>query len=651
MKFRIQDLQNYLKRKIDKAKIAEILTMKAFETSIEKDVLDIDILPNRFADSGSLIGMAKEIALLTKNEIISPQIRIKETKKNISQLVKVINLSSQTPFYFGRVILNIKNKPSPSWLKEFVEFYGLNSINLVVDLANFVMIEYNAPLHIFDLDKIYSAKNSLPKEIIIRESKKGEKFFSLDNKEYELPQNAILITDKKNILALAGIKGSKFAEVDLNTKNIFIEAAIFNPETIYQISRNLNLITEASYRFERKVIPQRTLGALERISSLIQTLANGDICKGKIMIKKSNLFPKNTTKINYERLKKYLGVDLSKKEIDSYVKKINNERLDINSEEDIYEEIGRLYGFDNIPKKFNYSPHPSYLDNKIEFNYLLKDYLVKLNFSEVYFYSFIGEKDAKIFAELAKEKIFLSNPISENYKYYQFSLLPNLVKAVAFNQKRYREIKIFNISKTAERVNEEKYKLAIVCALKNREETLKEIKSVFNYLMKKLNIKINQVFKKEKFDFSNIACSISLKNEKIGIMGLFSQKTETIYDLDLNVAFLEIDLEKLINFYQPYSEFVYWGDYPEITRDISFLVDKNLDTKSIIENIKKVKLLNFKNIELLDIYFPKEDNHKKSITLRLVFQNPKKTLKDEEVEKEINKITKTLKESFKAEIR
>ncbi len=651
MKFRIQDLQNYLKRKIDKEKITEILTMKAFETNIEENVLDIDILPNRFADSGSLIGMAKEIALLTKNKIIAPQIRIKETNKNIFQLVKVINRSSQTPFYFGRVILNIKNKPSPPWLKEFVEFYGLNSVNLVVDLANFVMIEYNAPLHIFDLDKIYSVKNSSPKEIIIRESKRGEKFFSLDKKEYELPQNAILITDKKNILALAGIKGSKFAEVDLNTKNIFIEAAIFNPEAIYQISRNLNLITEASYRFERKIIPQRTLKALERISSLIQSLADGDICKGKIMIKKSNFFSKNIPKINHERLKKYLGIDLSKKEIDSYVKKIDNERLDINSEEDIYEEIGRLYGFDNIPKKFNYSPHPSYLDNKIEFNYLLKDCLIKLNFSEVYFYSFIGEKDAEIFAELAKEKIFLSNPISENYKYYQFSLLPNLVKAIAFNQKRYREIKIFNLSKTAERVNEEKYKLAIVCASKNREETLKEIKSVFNYLMKKLNIKTNQVFKKEKFDFSNIACSISLKNEKIGIMGLFSQKIETIYDLDLSVAFLEIDLEKLINFYQPYSEFVYWGDYPEITRDISFLVGKTLDTKYIIENIKKLKLLNFKNIELLDIYFPKEDSHKKSITLRLIFQNPKKTLKDEEVEKEINKITKTLKESFKAEIR
>ena len=262
MKFRIKDLQNYLRGKIDWKKVAQDLTLKSFETNLSDDILEVDILPNRYPDASSLIGLAKEISRVSGKKFFEKKIRLKETYKKINKnLVKV--RTNSCFYYFGKVILNVKNKPSPEWLKEFVEFYGFNSVNFLVDLANFVMIEYGAPLHIFDLDKI-----SLP--IYVRLAKKGEKFISLEDKEYELLGGEIVIADKKKILGLAGIKGGKNSAVDLQTENIFIEAAVFDPAKIYSTSRKLNLKTDASFRFERKVAPIRSLQALLRLSSLIQ---------------------------------------------------------------------------------------------------------------------------------------------------------------------------------------------------------------------------------------------------------------------------------------------------------------------------------------------------------------------------------------------
>ena len=665
MKFRVKDLKNYFKDKnLNWEKVSEVLTMKAFETVYNDGILDVDILPNRFSDAGSIIGICQEISALLEKKLNLPKIKIKENNKKITNYVKVLNKTKKATHYFGRVILNVKNSQSPQWLKEFVEFYGLNSVNLIVDLANFVMFEYGAPLHVFDLDKI---KN---KKIIVREAKPNEVFISLDEKEYKLKGGEILITDEEKILALAGIKGSKFAEVDLNTKNIFIEAAVFDSGTIYKTSKSLNLKTEASYRFERKVIPQRTLMALERISSLIYDLAGGEILKGKIFI--GTIEKSKPITVDLERMKNFLGIEIKNEIILKYLKNLRikiikkekekivilppEDRIDLKNEEDIFEEILRFYGVDNVLQSFEPAYHESYLDENLELNYRIKNILKELGFSEVYYYNFINDKDLENFKDLLEEKKVVSalNPISENYKYFEFSLLPNLLKSFRSNQKNFKNLKLFRIEKIAFLENKnikEKYSLCLGVSSKDKIQSLKEIKTAFNYLKNKLNIKDDEEFIELKNNFSSIAAKILVDNKKIGIIGVINNKIKELYDLDFEIAFLELDLEELKRLVDSFKEFIYWGDYPEIIRDLSFFVNKEINTKSVLKNLIKEKINNLKEIKILDIYFPENYDNKKSITLRFVFQNQKRTLKEEEVDQEIEKIVNILTKNFKAQIR
>jgi phenylalanyl-tRNA synthetase beta chain len=655
MKFRIKDLQNYLKGKIDWKKVAQDLTLKSFETNFSDDVLEVDILPNRYPDASSLIGLAKEISRVSGKKFFEKKICLKESSKNIDKnLIKV-----QTPhcfYYFGKVILNVKNKPSPEWLKEFVEFYGFNSINFLVDLANFVMIEYGAPLHIFDLDKI-----NLP--IYVRLAKKGEKFVSLEDKEYELLGGEIVISDKKKILGLAGIKGGKDPAVDLETKNIFIEAAVFDPDKIYSTSRKLNLKTDASFRFERKVAPIRSLQALLRLSSLIQENLGGEVLKGIIGEQK---LKEKIISFNLERLNKFTGINFRKEEIRKILKsleiKIASEnknimrlippldRLDLETEEDIIEEIIRIYDLNKIPALYEIPPKEVSVAPEIEFNNYLRKILAKIGYDEVHNYNFFGDKDLNNFIRVnphinqRESTVEVLNPISENYKYFQTSLIPNLLKSVHLNQFYFKEIKIFEISKIAYWEKEkiiECYHLGISFAFKDPEEILKELRGVLGILENELRIN----FDLKEIDQNQV--EIFINNEKIGIFALISKKVLEDYDLDLNVGVIEIDLEKLRKYQKLIKKFEPWPVFPSIIRDISFFVDEKIKFSEIEKEIKKQKFNFLKEIKLIDIYFA----DKKSMTLRFIFNHPQRSLKDEEVNLEMKKIEEFLKEKYRIILR
>jgi phenylalanyl-tRNA synthetase beta chain len=647
MKLRIKDLQNYLKGKIDWKKVAQDLTLKSFETNLSDGILEVDILPNRYPDASSLIGLAKEISRVSGAKFFEKKIRLKESYKKIDKnLVKV--QTNHCFYYFGKVILNLKNKPSPEWLKEFVEFYGFNSINFLVDLANFVMIEYGAPLHIFDLDKI-----DLP--IYVRLAKKGEKFVSLEDKEYELLGGEIVIADKKKILGLAGIKGGKNSAVDLETKNIFIEAAVFDPAKIYSTSRKLNLKTDASFRFERKVASIRSLQALLRLSSLIQENLGGEVLKGVIGEKK---LKEKIINFDIERLNKFTGINFRKEGVRKILKsleiKIASEnkntmrlippldRLDLETEEDIIEEIIRIYDLNKIPALYEIPPKEVSVDPEIEFNNHLRKILTKAGYDEVHNYNFFSDKDLNISQEKSTVKVL--NPISENYKYFQTSLIPNLLKSVHLNQFYFKEIRIFEISKVAhwkkEKINESYY-LGISFAFKNPEEILKELKGVLRVLEEELRINFNLK------EISQNQAEIFINNEKIGIFALISKKVLEDYDIDFEVGVIEINLEKLRKHQKLIKEFEPWPVFPSIVRDLSFFVDEKIKFSEIEKEIKKQKFNFLKEIKLIDIYL----TDKKSMTLRFIFNHPQRSLKDEEVNLEMRKIEEFLKEKYRIILR
>jgi phenylalanyl-tRNA synthetase beta chain len=654
MKFRIKDLQNYLRGKIDWKKVIQDLTLKSFEANFSDDILEIDILPNRYPDASSLIGLAKEISRLSGAKFFEKKVLLKESYKKIDK--NLVKVKTQNCFYyFGKVILNVKNKPSPEWLKEFVEFYGFNSINFLIDLANFVMIEYGAPLHIFDLDKI-----SLP--IYVRLAKKGEKFVSLEDKEYELLGGEIVIADKKKILGLAGIKGGKNSAVDLETKNIFIEAAVFDPSKIYSTSRKLNLKTDASFRFERKVAPIRSLQALLRLSSLIQENLGGEVLKVIIGEKK---LKEKIINFDIERLNKFTGINFRKEGIRKILKsleiKIVSEnkntmklippldRLDLETEEDIIEEIIRIYDLNKIPALYEIPPKEVSIAPEIEFNNHLRRILTKAGYDEVHNYSFFSDKDLintdlrRLDADL-RRPIEVLNPISENYKYFQTSLIPNLLKSVHLNQFYFKEIKIFEISKVAywekEKINEG-YHLGISFAFKDPEEILKELKGVLRILESELKINFNL-----KETGQNQA-EIFINKERVGIFALIPKKALEDYDLDFEVGVIEINLEKLRKYQKLIKEFEPWPVFPSIVRDLSFFVDEKIKFSEIEKEIKKQKFNFLKEIKLIDIYF----TDKKSMTLRFIFNHPQRSLKDEEVNLEMKKIEEFLKEKYKIILR
>jgi len=655
MKFRIKDLQNYLRGKIDWKKVAQDLTLKSFETNLSDDILEVDILPNRYPDASSLIGLAKEISRVSGKKFFEKKIHLKETYKKINKnLVKV--RTNSCFYYFGKVILNVKNKPSPEWLKEFVEFYGFNSVNFLVDLANFVMIEYGAPLHIFDLDKI-----SLP--IYVRLAKKGEKFISLEDKEYELLGGEIVIADKKKILGLAGIKGGKNSAVDLETKNIFIEAAVFDPAKIYSTSRKLNLKTDASFRFERKVAPVRSLQALLRLSSLIQENLGGEVLKGVIGEKK---LKEKIINFDIDRLNRFTGISFRKEEIRKILKSLEIkivsgnkntirlipplDRLDLETEEDIIEEIIRIYDLNKIPALYEIPTKEVSVDPEIEFNNYLRKILTKAGYDEVHNYSFWGDKDLNNFIRVnlrinqRESAVEVLNPISENYKYFQTSLIPNLLKSVYFNQFYFKEIKIFEINKVAywekEKIKED-YHLGISFAFKDSEEILKELKGVLRVLKEELKINFNLK------EIGQNQAEIFINNEKIGFFALIPKKVLEDYDLDLGVGTIEINVEKLRKYQKLIKEFEPWPVFPSIVRDLSFFVDEKIKFSEIEKEIKKQKFNFLKEIKLIDIYF----TDKKSMTLRFIFNHPQRSLKDEEVNLEMRKIEEFLKEKYKIILR
>ncbi len=661
MKFRTKDLEKYLKRKVDWKKVAEELTLKSFESSYQNGILEVDILPNRYADASSIIGILKELKRigLIKN-FKEPLIRLVGVKKHLSK-IKIINQASQAaPYYFGKVILNVQNKKSPLWLKEFVEFYGFNSINFMVDLANFVMIEYGAPLHIFDLGKIVPRINAdkTQKDIYVRLARKGEKFISLENKEYILEGGEIVIADQEKILALAGIKGGKVAEVDLKTKNIFIEAAVFDPQKIYETSRRLNLKTEAGFRFERKVAPIRSLLALERLSSLIQKDLGGQVLEeilGYQSVKSKRI------KFNFNRTEKISGIKIGQKEFSKILKLLEikkngnylilpGDRLDLNSEEDIIEEIVRLYGWNKIKGEFEISLNEVFVDERIKFNNYLRQLLTKLGYNEGYNYNFYGEKEKELVENLLGFKLApvqVLNPISENYQYFQLSLLPNLLKAVYPNQFNFKTIRLFNIEKIAfkDKKIQEKYNLGIVFAFKDFLEILKELKGVLRVIFEEL--KLNFELKQK----NNLLAEVLSNRESVGFFGLFPRKYLESFKIDLDVGFIELNLDKLIKQKTEIKKFISWPVFPGIYRDLSFYIDEKVRFEQVKNELKKLRINYLTKIELVDIYFPQGSQNKKSFTIRLHFFHPQRSLEEKEIEPQLSKVQEFLTNRFKVEFR
>lgn len=685
-------LKDYVKNLPKPEKLAQLLTMHFAEVKEIKKrggdyILDIDVLPNRAPDCFSHIGIAREITAITNQEYMGvtnvfSEDKDKKTKDFISVEVKP---QKACPRYTAKVITNVRVGSSPKWLKDRLRVCGLNSVNNIVDIANYVMLETGQPLHAFDGDKIEE------KKIIVRFAKTREKIVTLDEQKFDLDSDILVIADAKKPIAIAGIKGGKLPEIDRKTKTVVIESANFDQRTIRIGTKKLNLKTDASLRFEHGLDPNLTEFAINRTAYLIQKIAKGKAASGLVDIYPKKILPKRV-KLDLDYVEKLLGLKIPEKEIkrileklglkiekeevrqrregggSSIVKlkiltvKVPTRRLDVSIPEDLIEEVGRIYGYENIKVAF---PISSLIPPKRNLNIfwedMIKNILKEAGFAEVYNYSFISENDAKIFGK--QNLIELKNPLSEEQKYLRASLIPNLLKNVAKNQ-RYlsagrqdtTNIRIFELGRIFKLPKEEKRQLSGLIT----GNDFYQLKGVVDLLLNKLGI--SMIFYNEyqpspeesklSFWHPKKCAEIKVDGKEIGFLGEISPKILDKLEISKKVVLFEIDFEKLSKFVSEEHEYRPISRFPAAVRDIAVLVPGKVKVVEVLNKINAVGGNLIRDIDLFDIYKGRElPQEKKNLAFHIIYQAKDRTLSSKEIDKIQEKIIKVLEKNPSWQVR
>lgn len=674
MLFSYNWLQGFFSKKLPKVqKLADLIVLHSFEVDevrkVGKDwLLDIDVRPNRVSDCFSHLGMAQEIGTILNYKVKEIKPKIKEDKKQkVKDFVSIdVKNKKDCLRYTARVMTDIKVKPSPQWLKKRLELLGLQSINNIVDSLNYVMLELGQPLHAFDLEKITNQK------LIIRKAKKGERITSLDNQKYKLDKEILTINDGQGPLAIAGIKGGEKARINKETKKIVIESANFDPVLIRKVSKKIDLKTDASWIFEHGIDPNLTEKAINRAVELIQELS-----KGKAISKTLDFYPQKRLPrvigLKVEKVNSLLGLNISQKEMIKILKRANfkildkmkgaikveipTSRLDVKLPADLIEEIGRLYGYQNIPEEFPTGElsFPEKNPN-IFWGDKVKDILKELGFSEIYNYSFINPEQANLFNYSEKDLISTKNPISAEYQYLRPSLIPNLIENVKVQLKDFDSFKTFELGKVFKKTKERRDLSGLIVG--DQKEYFYELKGLIDNLFEKVGV-TDYYFDNYQAtpEESNIniwdierAAEIKINNKEIGFLGYISKEILKKMGIKKDVIVFDINfdlLQKLMteeNEYQPISP------YPTAVRDLSILVPHQVKVVEVLNIINRIGKELVVDVDLFDIYNEFSKNQK-SLAFHIIYQSQEKTLSSKEIDRLHNKIVKKLEKNINWEVR
>ena len=642
---------------------------------LEKDILiDFDLTPNR-GDCLSFLGIAREVAILeslhhsdlTKSVIDANTYNIPENKDSIENFISVnIEDYSACPLYVGRIIKDVEIKDSPKWLKDKLGSLGMKSINVIVDLANYVMLTFGQPMHTFDFDKLPN------KKINIGYSSSNNVMRTLDSVDRKLSLKNLLIKDGEEPVAIAGVIGGKNTEVDSSTKNIFIESALFDATTIRKSAKSVDLSTDASKRYERSVDPEMVKVAIEILSGLIVEYAGGKSCKGLIQSGKE-LDGKQGISLNIDECNKFLGTSLKDKDVESILDRVNikyskSKNLytcfapsyrshDISRDVDIYEEVARVVGFNNIDNSKSFSvDYRVVSSDRFDLVDSVKDIVSAKGFFEHYSNSLVSDKEHSLVSEY--EGIMLSNPLNKNMKYIRSSILLGLLRAVSFNQNRkMKNYKLFEVGATYQSLQknppDEDMCLGMIWpgAQFNHWKDSKEydffdskgdIDSFFDYL----NLPVHSYSEIDKKGF-DVCYAIKVKNLELGYIGIVNSKVLKQSDVRNNIIYAELSIIKLDEILMKKNKFEEPSVYPSVERDISVLVSNQYNAKKLTDAIKKAggKFLN--EVYLFDVYADNSfSKDMKSYAFKMIFQSKSNTLKDSEVDVLIDKIINKLKNNY-----
>ncbi len=634
--------------------------------SLDDQIYHLSITPNR-PDCLSMRGIAKEISAMTNFDYIK---NIKKEIIKINNLNVKINVKNNIscPLYSLCEIQKVDNKKEvPDWLKERLIRGGIDSINPVVDIVNYMMLEHGQPMHAFDLDKING-------DIQIRDAKKEEKLLLLNNQEITFFGGELVIADDKKILALAGVMGGLESSVTADTTNLLIESAFFTPVSLAGVARRHSLNTESSHRFERGVDFQQTINTLDETTSHIIGLCGGQA--SNVIEEKSKLPERNKITLRTEKVRQILGLHIDKNEISKTLTSLKfnfdeNEdgfnvtppsyRFDLNIEEDLVEEVIRIYGFDKIeaiPPSTNIKMLGS--DSSYRSSYDIKIAMSSLGYNEIVSYSFIEEGIEKEFHE-NKKLIKLKNPIASQMDVMRSKLWGSHIEALLFNINRGQtQIRLFEIACSYNKSNsgytENQVLSGVLYGSSQPEQWGIKAKKIDFYDVKgDLEILSEGELKFTKKDAPGALhpgkSVCILKNDKtVGWMGQLHPRWKQNFAIKEDVFLFEIDLEplrkKVINEFNIPSKLI------PIRKDIAVVVDKNIAAGDMVLAVKKANINHLREITVFDVY--EGDNiekDKKSIAFLILMQDTYKTLEEEQVNNIVMNALKVLQQEFNANLR
>lgn len=627
---------------------------------------ELDIHKHRNNDCYYHIGFAYEIAAILNKKVTLPESKHGEIDDDVNNHITIKVDTDKCPFYTAKMVKNIKIMESPDFIKKRLIAAGMRPINNVVDISNYVMLEYGQPLHFFDKDKLGDT-------ILVRDAKDDEKIITLDGQERVLSSNDIVITDGKNPVCIAGVMGGENTEVLPTTKDILIESAIFDSVSIRNTSSKLSLKSEASIRYGKGLNFEYTLEAIERACYLLEKYANAIVLKGIVKHDKVDKTQKEVT-FKTAEVNTLLGMALTDNDVETELKRLDFEytlkdgifkaiiprrRLDIETNvNDIAEEIGRLYGYQNLVSTL---PKVNTKKGIYVGDVLIRKETTKrlrnLGLNETKNYTLVSPSMASKFRYEDKEQINLPNPLSIDKSVIRTSLIPSLIEVYEYNKARnVKDILIYEIAKTYNVEYQEDLKVAILIKGNYLVNEWQKITSKCDFYLLKgiLENLLNYLGFKNRYSFEKaflpdihpgISAKLFIDREEIGILG----RVHPTYKKD-EIYVAELSLTKLYNKQTKPIKYKEASKYPDVIKDIAFVIPNNMDSIVIKDQIKKSGGRLLDSVLEFDIY-NMEKEKKKSIAYKLVFKATDRTLKEEEVMEVFNKIIKEVEEKHDAKLR
>lgn len=652
--------------------IVEVLDLK-------EEIIEFEITPNR-PDCLSIEGLGRETAVSLNKEFKNPRKNLDElnipNKEEIEGLKVDITAPDLCYRYIARIVKNVKIEQSPEWLKKRLKACGVRSVNNIVDITNYVMLEMGQPMHAFDINSING------KQITVRHAKNGEKITTLDEQERILDENDLVIADSEKPVAIAGVVGGLNSEIEEDTKTVVFESAMFYGGNIRKTAKKLGLRTESSSRFEKGLSSENALRAINRAIELVELLGAGEIVEGKI-----DVYPTkqkiNKIKLDVERINNLLGTNLSKQEIIDILEKleikIENDmaiapyfRMDLEFLADLAEEVARIYGYDKLETKLVRAETTLGIKNKEQkIEDKIQDVLITNGLSEIYTYGFLSEKDlekSKIKEEVIENSIKIINPLGDEFKLMRPTTIPSMMQILALNNnKKNQNVKLFDISRNYKNTNNQVengevplQENILTIGMYGEDSDFYTLKGLVENILEVANVNRYDIKKEtENQSYHPGRCAtLKVGNDIITTFGEVHPEVLTNYDINKRVYLAEINITKIVKYSKSNKKYQEVPKFPAVERDIAVIVDEQVQVGDIEQTItKKAKKLlkrkkSLENLKLFDIYRDEKiGENKKSVAYSLIFRDTTKSLSDEEINPVMEEITVELQKQFNAELR